>query len=305
MPEQVISGESYGDAAPSSTGTVAVLGLGRAGTALATELLAAGVSVPLLWNRSPRELPPGLAALAVFGPLPDAALAQADVVLLAVLDDAIAPLAATLPLREGAVLLHLSGSQESSELDPARPGLCFGGYHPLQAFRPDGPRPFAVPPYCLALDGPPRAVAAGRALAAATGHPAVELPPGGKAAYHCAAVLASNCLVALEATAERVMRSAGVPAGEAWTLLWPLVVGTLANLPDGRFGASITGPVPRGDAGTVARNLAALASDEAAADAYRTLGREALALARAAGLPAHRADAVARALGEGGRQQTP
>ena len=305
MPEQVISGESYGGSAPASTGTLAVLGLGRAGSALACEFLDAGLPMALLWNRSRRDLPAAMAPLAVFGPRPDAAIAQADVVLLAVRDDAIAEVAATLPLREGAVLLHLSGARESAELDPARPGLYFGGYHPLQAFRPAGPRPFELPPYCLALDGHPLAVAAGRSLARATGHPSVELPTDGKAAYHCAAVLASNCLVALEATAERVMRSAGVPVGDAWALLWPLVLGTLANLPDGRFAASLTGPVPRGDAGTVAANLAALAGDERARAVYRTLGEEALELARAAGLPEDRAAAVAAALAEDGRHKAP
>ncbi len=293
MPEQVISGGSYGHGGAAST--VAVLGLGRAGSALAAEFLASGVDVGLLWSRSARALPPPLADRARFGSLPAEALARADVVVLAVRDDAIAAVARDLPVRDGAVVLHLSGARDSSELDPGRAGLHFGGYHPLQAFRPEGPRPFAVPPYCLALDGAPAAVEAGRALAAATGHRSVELPPGAKAAYHCAAVLASNCLVALEATAARVMQRAGVPPEEAWALLWPLVVGTLSNLPDGRFATSITGPVPRGDAGTVARNLAAL-GDDPAGDVYRVLGREALALAREAGLPEERAAAVAAAL---------
>ncbi len=292
MTEQVISGESYGGGALASTGRIAVLGLGRAGSALAREFLDAGLDVALLWNRSERDVDlPG----AVFGPLPS--LDGIDTVVLAVLDDAIGDVVATLPI-DGAVVLHLSGARESASMDPGREGLRFGGYHPLQAFRPAGPRPFPVPPYCLALDGHPDAVAVGRALAEATGHPSVELPDGGKAAYHCAAVLASNCLVALEATAERVMRSAGVAEGEAWRLLWPLVVGTLANLPDGRFAESITGPVPRGDAGTVARNRGALVADPAADAVYRVLGAEALALARAVGLPEERAAAVANALDE-------
>jgi predicted short-subunit dehydrogenase-like oxidoreductase (DUF2520 family) len=305
VPEQVISGESYGGEPSPSTGRVAVLGLGRAGSALAGEFLSAGVDVTLLWNRGERALPEPIGSRAVFGPLPSERLAEADVILLAVLDGAIAEFASTVPAREGAVVLHLSGASESRSLDPGRRGVRFGGYHPLQAFRPAGPSPFPIPPYCLALDGHPDAVLAGRALAGATGHPSVELPPGGKAAYHCAAVLASNCLVALEATAERVMRSAGVAEGEAWSLLWPLVVGTLANLPDGRFATSITGPVRRGDAGTVARNLGALLDDAGANAVYKVLGQEALSLAKDAGLGEERAEAVARALAETVRDSTP
>ena len=55
--------------------------------------------------------------------------------------------------------------------------------------------------------------------------------------------------------------------------------GTLANLGAGDFTAAITGPVARGDAGTVARNLAAVADVPGAAAVYRALGLEALRVA--------------------------
>jgi len=279
---------------------VAILGAGRAGTALAREFVGAGVPLVGVWNRSPATRPDGLDGVRwnTGTPLPPPALlAAADVVLIAVLDSAVGAFAAGLDVPPGTVVMHLSGSLGVEALRDLPDGAIAGCYHPLQSFSPGTVAALPVPPYCLAIEGPPAAIAVARALADATGHPAVTLDPGGKAAYHAAAVLASNCLVALEATATRVMGLAGASADDRWTLLWPLVVGTLANLRDGDFAGTITGPVPRGDAATVRRNLAALEGDAAAAELYRVLGRAALDLVRDRLAP-DRADEVEKMLGD-------
>ena len=161
----------------------------------------------------------------------------------------------------------------------APPGVHLGGWHPLQSFASRGAGVVPVPPYCVALDGDEPAVRAGRALATATGHPAVEVRGEAKAAYHAAAVLASNTLVALEAAAVRVMVSAGVAPDDAWRLLRPLVHGTLDNVQDGAFHKALTGPLARGDTETVRRNLAACADVDGVELIYRALGREAVRLA--------------------------
>ena len=151
-----------------------------------------------------------------------------------------------------------------------------GCWHPLQSFTGEGLA--EGPPYAVALQGSEVAVRRGRDLAQRLGHPAVELAADGRAAYHAAAVLASNCLVALQATAVRVMGSAGVSDEEAWQLLWPLVHGTLQNLRGGPVVGSLTGPIARGDAETVERNLGALQGDPGARCVYEALGMEAVAL---------------------------
>jgi predicted short-subunit dehydrogenase-like oxidoreductase (DUF2520 family) len=279
---------SYGPAPSESTArTVAVLGLGRAGRALVRELVAADVAVVGAWNRSPGE---PTTVPTSFGAEPPSALLAADVVLLAVADDALEAVLPTLALAPGSCVLHLSGARDSADLPRPATGHR-GGWHPLQALA-RAPGALPVPPYAVALDGDPEAIAAGRWLAERLGHPAVQLT-GSKAAYHASAVLASNLLVALEAVATRTM--ATVAGDEAWALLWPLVAGTLSNLEAGRFGEALTGPIPRGDAGTVRRNLAALGDDPEAAALYRQLGALALALVQDR-LPPDRAAAVAAAL---------
>lgn len=296
-----IEGGAYVDGPGPSTGpgSIAILGGGRAGAALAREIEAAGLPFLGVWNRTERPPPEGLGARwRCGGATPPTELLRADVLLLAVLDGAIAQVAAGLRSPPGSVVLHLSGALGSEALVDLPVGVHRGCYHPLQSFGAVLDRAaLAVPPYCVAIEGDDAAVAAARRLAAATGHPAVTIPTGGKAAYHAAAVLASNCLVALEATACRAMQHAGVSEADAWRLLWPLVAGTLANLEGGDFGAALTGPIPRGDADTVRRNLAAIADDVDAVDVYGSLGREAVQLARASGLQEEQAEAILEALG--------
>ncbi len=272
---------------------VTVLGLGRAGTAVLRECLASpSIRVRGAWNRSPR---PGLSLacpLELGTEAPSEALLQADLILLAVHDDAVPAVAARLHAPASAAVAHLSGAADASLLDTLPEGPARGCWHPLQAFVERAPGSLAVPPYAVAVQGDPRAVALGHRLAAALGHPAVELAAGGRAAYHAAAVLASNCLVALQATALRTMGRAGVSAEDGWRLLWPLVAGTLANLEGGPVPESLTGPVARGDARTVERNLRALTEDPQGRATYAALSIEALRLARAAGLPEERATSV-------------
>ena len=147
------------------------------------------------------------------------------------------------------------------------------------------------------LEGDDRALDAGEQLAGALGMHPVRLAPGGKAAYHAGAVIASNYVVVLASLAEGLARRAGVPPAEARALYLPLMQGTVANLALGPASA-LTGPVRRGDAATVRRHLAALAPEDRAL--YRALGLVALGLARDAGLGEAAAAAIERALaGEG------
>jgi len=280
---------------------VAILGFGRAGEALAREFSEASCNLIGAWNRSPRRIHPELSSyfpLHCGSPAPPQDLVEAaDVLILAVHDSAIATLAAVLRPRPGTVLLHLSGALTAGAFGPLPPGVHGGCYHPLQSFRSDHAPALPVPPYWLALDGEPRALAVGRALAEATGHPSIVLDPAGKAAYHAAAVMTSGCMVALMSAATEALSAAGITEAARWPLLWPLAVGTLANLADGDFAGTLTGPVARGDAGTTQRNLEALTELPEVAALYRALGMRALELARDAGTDPSRLEATAEVLG--------
>ena len=112
-----------------------------------------------------------------------------------------------------------------------------------------------------------------------------------RATYHAAAVFASNYLVAATGVAEQLLGAAGVP--DPLAALAPLQRATVANLERVGPAQALTGPAVRGDAGTIARNLDALAATAPwAVDAYVEMARLTLDLAERGGrlTPAARAE---------------
>jgi len=283
--DSTTTGLARPDSSPSDG--VLIVGAGRAGLSLSRELVAAQVPLVGLWNRSSMKRPEGLGETAFDSGSespPDHWLELASLVILAVRDDVIAAVAADLQFRPGTTVLHLSGALGSDILSPLSEGVFRGSYHPLQSFSDHGHSSVPIPPYVVAVEGEAQALVRAEQLAAATGHRTVPLAADQKAGYHAAAVMASNCLVALQAAATRVMAGSCGDEKRAWELLWPLVMGTMAGLEEGCFETAITGPVARGDGDSVRSNLRALQGDENAQALYRSLSREALELARSAGL---------------------
>ena len=190
------------------------------------------------------------------------ALAVAGLVIIAAPDDAIAAvverLVAVSAIREATVVLHTSGMHDASVLAPLEAqGAATGSWHPLQSI-PDGDRADRFLGVPAVLEGDEVAVLVARALAVRLEMaPILELPASAKPRYHAAAVFAANYLVVLNGIAERLARDAG--AGEdARGLFLPIMRQVLASL-DGRTAAdALTGPVRRGDVGTVRGHLAAL-----------------------------------------------
>ena len=82
----------------------------------------------------------------------------------------------------------------------------------------------------------------------------VEVADEDRAAYHAAASIAANFLVALEGPAERLAATAGVPR----ELLVPLARAALDNWAANGAEHALTGPVARGDEATIARQRAAI-----------------------------------------------
>jgi predicted short-subunit dehydrogenase-like oxidoreductase (DUF2520 family) len=223
-----------------SDATIVVVGRGRVGRSLAAAAAGAG-------------LEPSLVSSADAG----AAAENADAVLLCVPDEAIAAMAAavTAVAQPDALIGHTSGATTLAPLDPdgeTRPGRF--SIHPLQTFADEGTA-VAGTPCAIAGAGPP-ALRFARELAEALGMQPFEVPEERRAAYHAAACMASNFLVALEEMATEAMAQTGVH--DPRELLAPLVLRTAANWAERGPGA-LTGPIARGDAATVERHRAALA----------------------------------------------
>ena len=274
-----------------------ILGAGRMGQGLALSLARAGASVALVARR-PHPVTPPLALHA--GPRA-AAVHDAQVVCLAVPDDAVAALAGELAeegsVRAESAVLHLSGLLDRRALSPlVASGAALGSFHPLQTIADPADAPARFAGAYAGIEGDERALAAAERVARALDLVPVRLSAEAKAAYHAGAVMAANYTVALAGVAERLALEAGVPPEIASRVYLPLVRGAAANLGRGPA-AALTGPIRRGDTRTVESHLAALGGDDR--ELYRRLGREALRLARRAGLDPAAADRLAALLERG------
>ncbi len=273
------------------------VGAGRVGTALAVALRRAGWPVPAVASRDPARrdrfaaLVPGARAYAE----PQAVLDQADLVFLTVPDDAVAEVAVQMRLYSGQAIVHTSGVLPSSVLAPAMAaGTEAGSFHPLVAFAGLEAALAALPGSVIAIEGDEPLLPLLSELAEALGARPVRMTAAGKALHHAAAVLAAGGLVALLDTIRELGVAAGLDDAAALDTYLDLARQGLDHA--GALGtqAALTGPVVRGDLGTLRAHLGAL--QDRAPDAlpvYVALVRRAVAMAMARGdLPADRAAAV-------------
>lgn len=225
-----------------------VVGAGRAGSAMARGLTAAGWETDVLSH----------------GDDVTGAAHGVDLLLIATPDDAIVEVAAAVDPDPSTVVAHLAGSLGVDVLarHPRR-----GAIHPLRSIPTPGTD---VRGAWFAVAGDPLV----QQVVDDLGGHRVMVADADRAAYHAAACIASNHLVALLGQVERVAATAGVPLAA----YLDLVRQTVDNVASLGPSVALTGPVRRGDEATVARHLAALEvaerpAYEAMADAARRLAR--------------------------------
>ncbi|WIG60570.1 MAG: hypothetical protein OJF49_003318 [Ktedonobacterales bacterium] len=297
----------------STLGRVGVIGAGAVGSALARTLAAGGARMTAVAARDQAHAAALAAVLPgqVIATTAVEVVAAADLVLLAVADDAITPLAQTLPWRPDQAAVHLSGAKHTGALAAAQErGARIAALHPLMTF----PRlPLDTPVAALlarmagcvwALDCDDAALREDlEAMVAALDGQVVRLRAENRIPYHISGVLMSNYVAALAGAAVQLWGAFGVERDEALRALLPLLRATVESLATSGLPAALTGPLARGDVGTVAAHLdwlrdAAETNAEGAAllDAYRALGLLALPLARAKGALTPEAAAALEAL---------
>jgi predicted short-subunit dehydrogenase-like oxidoreductase (DUF2520 family) len=244
--------------------TVGVLGAGRVGAALGAALLQAGHRVVAASGRSARSseriatLLPGARHVDAV----EVARAATDLLIIAVPDDALGPVVAHLAeekaFTRGQVVAHTSGAHGTGILHPAvAQGAWPLALHPAMTFtgRRDDATRLAGISYGVTAPEELRPVA--QALVRDLGGIPEWISDAERPLYHAALTHGANHLVTLVNESLDRLREAGVAHPER--ALGPLLRAALENalaLGD----AALTGPVSRGDAGTVARHLDALAA---------------------------------------------
>ncbi len=292
--------------ATAPTPEVFIVGAGTVATALGGALRHAGVPVLGLFGRRPDAVrhAAGIAGVAGFSAAPPDLLLEANALILAVSDDAIATVARTIVdtglVGKRHVLLHCSGARSAADAfgDVAARVGGIGTLHPMRSIVDAREAARSLRGTVFGVEGDAAGRAMARALAAQLGGTALDVDGQGMALYHAAASMASNFLVALVDAAVEALAAAGVGPAEAPAALLPLVRSTVENLEKKGLPGALTGPVARGDAGTVERHLAALAARTPELVAlYRTLAERTLEVARRkGGQPAGSLEAIERSL---------
>ncbi|SDB80025.1 Predicted oxidoreductase, contains short-chain dehydrogenase (SDR) and DUF2520 domains [Raineyella antarctica] len=268
-----------------------LVGRGRLGSALRRALAAEGVATTFVGGRAAEQQSAGRQVAEQ--------TATADLVVLSVPDDAIAAVASRLAplLPHGTTVVHCSGALGTDALQScADRGLPTGAWHPMQAFASVASPLQSGIGWGITAEPDPAARLAelSRRLG---GHPFVVRPED-RARYHAAAAMASNYTDVLVHHATLLLEDCGLDPADALRVLLPLVRTSLdglelAGLPDG-----LTGPLARGDVGTIRRHLAALADRPETERFYRAAGLAAMPLLRERGLDAATRHELGTILGE-------
>jgi predicted short-subunit dehydrogenase-like oxidoreductase (DUF2520 family) len=271
-----------GDPVGASRPRIGFVGAGHVGTTLAVAFAQAGWPVGGAASRS-------AARRAAFADrIPDAVtvadpaelLDVVDILFLTVPDDAIAGVAVGLRLYSGQAIVHTSGLLPSTVLGPAlAAGSAAASFHPLVAFADHERALAALAGASVALEGDDRLVEVLAELALAIGARPVRVDTGGKGAYHVAATLSAGGLVGLLEVVALAAHGAGLDEAGALAVYAPLARQALADAEALGVEAALTGPIARGDVGTVERHLEILRRDvPSAVPAYVALGLAQLAV---------------------------
>ncbi len=257
------------------------------GTALAQRLNARGYPVVAVSSRtkvSSVKLAQSIEGCMVYDHSQGVADA-AELVFITTPDAAIGLVAGQTQWHAGQSVVHCSGADSTAVLEPARlSGAQVGAFHPLQTFAGVKQAIENIPGSTFSIEAEEPLLGTLKDLAIALGGRWVELDAADKVLYHASAVMASNYLVTLVKLATDLWQSFGISSQEATQALLPLLRGTISNIETIGLPNCLTGPIARGDNGTVRKHLDAL--EKTAPDllsAYRELGRQTIPIALAKG----------------------
>lgn len=248
--------------------SVSLIGAGAVASSLGVALAKAGYVIDAVvssWRHEAGRLAIQLGAPVASDTLAD--LPQSAAVFICVPDDVIAIVADDLARLEadwnGRLVAHTSGSRPASlmrGLDER--GAMVASFHPLQAFPHDGSIKGFDGIY-IGIEGADEAVEAASTIARMIDSIPVRVPTDQKMRYHLAAAVASNFLATLMALVNELLGADGrarEPGALGAHVFVPLVHETLSNIRDSSPESALTGPIARGDAGTVRFHIESLRS---------------------------------------------
>ncbi|PMS15801.1 DUF2520 domain-containing protein [Trinickia dabaoshanensis] len=286
-----------------ATPRLGFIGAGRLAKCLAAGFARAGYAVEAVTSRSPESAAQLAAALPRCRAFSDAqaVVDHADVVFLAVPDDNIGTIANSLRFpadrQDSVALVHCSGATGVEVLASARAqGASIGGFHPLYLFSGDDGDLERIAGCSITVEADVELAALLGALAHALGCEILTLAGAQRMLYHGAAHYAASFALAGLAEAVEIWRTLGFDEAQSLRALLPMMAGTVQAARAKGLSGALAGPVSRGDAALLERQLAAfetLGADHAML--YALMTRRALSLAGRRERPPPSMDAMTEA----------
>ena len=243
--------------------TIAILGSGKVGTAVGFLLLSSGYEIVAIASRSDESIKRGVEYTRAkpFRSLSQAA-ATAECIIISTSDDAIASVCEKIT-KDGAVspgkkVIHMSGAGGLDLLESARKsGAHVASIHPIQSFADVTGAIENIPGTTFGITAQEEIKNWSVRIVKDLGGVPFFVSEKDKPLYHAAACMASNYLVTLMNMVVEVYMALGLKHDEAMKAFWPLVRGTIKNIENRGTVQSLTGPISRGDIGTVEKHLQA------------------------------------------------
>lgn len=281
-----------------------VVGCGRLGQAISTLFIAAGIVDEIhVCNRSDASADEAVAVIGVgvahrsIEEMPPSTLW-----LIGCGDEAIEAVAQRVASEgrslQDAIVFHCSGFLGSAVLESVRrAGARVASVHPVRSFADGEMAVRDFPGTFCGIEGDFAAQEALIEIFTRIGGRVFPLSAEGKILCHAGHVFASNYVVSLLECAHRLYRAAGIPDDLSWSLMEPLVRSAVDNVVRLGPARALTGPIARGEAKIVTRQAMAVSQESPlSGDLYRVLGRVAVEVATANGLPPERGEEILRGL---------
>ena len=263
--------------------TIGFIGAGITGTSVAVRLHQQGYCVAAVSSRtlaSAERLARRIEGCQVYKTAQEVAN-ESQLVFITTPDDIIGEVASRVRWRKGQSVVHCSGAHSTDILAAAKQfGATTGCFHPLQTFASVEQAMVNLPGSTFAIEADEPLLPILQEMAEALACHWVILTAADKVLYHAAAIFACNYLVTLVKLAADLWKDFGVPQEQAINALLPLLRGTLSNIEKIGLPDCLTGPIARGDLGTIKKHLEALEKESPhLLNSYKQLGLQTIPIA--------------------------
>jgi predicted short-subunit dehydrogenase-like oxidoreductase (DUF2520 family) len=237
------------------------IGAGTVGSALAVKLHENNYKIAAVSSRK------GLSSKRLAGQIGGCVAAKdnqqvadiCDLVFITTPDSEISNVVSSVRWHGGQSIVHCSGADPAESLSPTlKYGARTGAFHPLQTFASVKQAIDNLAGSTFAIEAEEPLKTTLKQIASYLNGNSIELKASNKVIYHAAAVMACNYLTTLVKLADDLWQTFGIPREEATKALLPLLQGTLNNIAAVGIPQALTGPIARGDIGTVEKHIEAL-----------------------------------------------